>query len=462
MKTILTIDDEPGVLQSYRMMLGDLYRVLPAENGLKALRLLDDHHVDLILLDLTMPEMNGMAFLKEIDRRGDCVPVVVVTASNSVRSAVDAMKAGAREYVIKPFEIDEIYMLVERILAQQSEQNELIALRQVGATGFDALVGDSTAFRRAVDMARQAAMVDSTVLITGESGTGKDMLARAIQSGGRRAAKAYVPLSCCAIPAQLFESELFGHERGAFTGATDRHLGKMQVADGGTLFLDEIGEMPLETQAKLLRAIQEGSFYPIGSTKVIEVDIRIICATNRVLPDEIRKGTFRQDLFYRVNVLPIEMPALRQRREDIPRLVAHFVAKHAPRVNSPMVTFHPKAMGMLLSYSWPGNVRELENMVERILVCNRGRDQIGPDCLRGMLPDLEPGEGSSGIEEFEGLPLEEAVSRLERHLILRALERSNSVQSRAADLLGTTRRILKYKMDQLQIDTEPDSKAESA
>ncbi|NIA14331.1 MAG: response regulator [Nitrospiraceae bacterium] len=461
MKTILAIDDEPSVRQSFRMMLEDRYRMLFAENGREGLAILDKHHVDLILLDLTMPYVSGMDFLAEMERRGEDVPVIVVTASNSVTSAVAAMKAGAYEYVIKPFEIDEVLLLVARTLAQHLEQNELTVLRQASASGFDALIGDSPTFLRAVQMARQAADVDSTVLITGESGTGKDMLARAIQSSGKRADHAYVALSCCAIPAQLFESELFGHGKGAFTGATERHLGKMQVADGGTLFLDEIGEMPLEAQPKLLRALQDGTFYPLGSTKSIEVDTRIICATNRNLPDEIRNGNFREDLFYRVNVLPIEMPPLRQRREDIPKLAAFFVAKHAPRVNSKIVTFEPGAMSMLMSYSWPGNVREMENTIERILVCNRDKAVITDECLLGILPNAAP-EKASGLTEFEGLPIEEAVNRLERHLIERALERSGHVQSRAADLLGTTRRILKYKMDQLDIDNGGAREAEIA
>jgi len=456
MKTILAIDDELGVRQSYRVMLADRYHVLPAENGKAGLSLLDENHVDLVLLDLSMPRMGGINFLENLRQRGDDVPVIVVTGSNTVQAAVAAMKAGAREYVVKPFDTDGLLLLVTRTLANQAEQNELSVLREATASGFEALIGDAPAFRAALDMARQAAEVDSTVLITGESGTGKDMVARAIHSGGKRANGAYVPLSCCAIPEQLFESELFGHERGAFTGAVERRMGKMQVADAGTLFLDEIGEMPLETQAKLLRALQDGCFYPLGSTKVIEVDVRILCATNRDLPEAIRNGTFREDLYYRVNVLPMEMPPLRRRREDVPKLVAHFAKKHGPRVNAQVERFDVETMAALLAYSWPGNVRELENTVERILVCHRSQRTISRDCLRGMLPGAAP-ETAAGLAEFEGLPVEDAVNRLEHHLITRALERSNGVQSRAAELLGTTRRILKYKMDQLGITTGRDT-----
>lgn len=451
MKTILVVDDEASVRQSYRLVLSDQYRVLLAENGKAGLANLDKHHVDLILLDLIMPEMTGIEFMDRLAARGDMTPVVVVTATNSVSSAVNAMKRGAREYVIKPFDIEELLLLVERVLSEQQEKRELQALREAGCPSTDALVGDSPAFVDALQMARQAMEVDSTVLITGESGTGKDMLARAVHFGGSRAKKAFVAISCCAIPSQLFESELFGHEKGAFTSASERRIGKMQVADHGTLFLDEIGEMPLEAQAKLLRVLQDGCFYSLGSNKLIEVDVRIVCATNRVLPEAVAKGAFRQDLFYRINVLPIEMPPLRRRREDIPRLVSHFIAKHGPRINSHVEGFDTEAMAMLLAYSWPGNVREMENTIERILVCHRDRVIITPDCLRGILTPVAPESGNS-LSEFEGLPIEEAVNRLERHLILRALERSNMVQSRAAEILGTTRRILKYKMDQLNIE----------
>ena len=450
MKTILAIDDEVSVRASYRMMLSGQYHVLVAENGRAALAAIEKNHVDLILLDLVMPDMDGIQFMDELARRGEDIPVVVVTATNCVNTAVASMKRGAREYVIKPFDVDEILILVERILAERHEKIELTALREAGLSGFEALIGDAPSFVQVLEMARQAMRVDSTVLISGESGTGKDLLARAIHSGSPRAKQAFVTISCCAIPQHLVESELFGHEKGAFTGATERRLGKLQVADHGTVFLDEIGEMPLEAQSKLLRVLQDNRFYPVGSTKVIEVDLRVICATNRHLPEAISKGLLREDLYYRVNVLPIEMPPLRKRREDIPKLTAHFVAKHAPRVNAKTVNLDPKAMSMLLAYPWPGNVRELENTIERILVCHRMKPVITDDCLRGILPSVPPQESAS-LTEFEGLPLEEAVSRLERYLIGRALERTNDVQSRAADLLGTTRRILKYKMDQLGI-----------
>ena len=459
MKTILAVDDEPSVRQSYRVMLSDRYRVLLAENARAALSALERNHVDLILLDIMMPDMDGLAFLEEMARRGEDVPVIVVTGTSSVDTAVAAMKRGAREYVIKPFDVDEVLLLVERTLNEQQGRIELNTLREAGAKGFDALIGDAPAFASALRMARQAAQVDSTVLITGESGTGKDLLARAIHSVGKRASQAFMPISCCAIPQALVESELFGHEKGSFTGAVERRVGKMQAADHGTLFLDEIGEMPVDAQSKLLRVLQDGCFYPVGGNKQIEVDIRVICATNRNLAEAAATGAFRRDLYYRINVLPIEMPPLRKRREDIPKLAAHFMAKHAPRVNAKAVSFDPQALAMLVAYEWPGNVRELENTIERVLVCNRTESTIGPMALRGILPAVIAEEASSRTD-FDGLPLEEAVARLERHLITRALDRSGNVQSRAAELLGTTRRILKYKMDQLGIETDAESNRE--
>jgi DNA-binding NtrC family response regulator len=283
------------------------------------------------------------------------------------------------------------------------------------------------------------------------------MIARAIHYGGQRTAKPFVPISCCAIPPQLVESELFGHEKGAFTGADEKRIGKMQVADGGTLFLDEIGEMPLDAQSKLLRVLQDSCFYAVGSSKVVEVDLRIICATNRNLPEAIQKGIFRSDLFYRVNVLQIEMPPLRQRREDIPALVEYFICKHAPRANARTTEFDPKALAHLASCPWPGNIRELENTIERILVHHGDKEIIHVEDVADLLPPA-PGEREvrSELSDLDGLPLEEATRRVERRLIIRALERSDYVQSKAADLLGTTRRILKYKMDQLDIPPIPE------
>jgi DNA-binding NtrC family response regulator len=457
MQTILAIDDEPSIRETYRLILADQYHVLVAPDGASALKTLEETHVDLIILDLTMPGMSGMDVLDELARREAALPVLVVTARKSVTTAVDAMKRGACDYIIKPFDVDEITLNVERALAEQRHRTQLNVLLEADARGFEFIIGNSPALASVLDLARKAMHVDSTVLVTGESGTGKDLLVHAIHSGGKRSKEALVPVSCCAIPDQLVESELFGHEKGSFTGATGKRIGKVQVADGGTLFLDEIGEMPLDAQSKLLRVLQEGHFYPVGSSKVIEVDVRFVCATNRNLQEAVKAGTFREDLFYRINVLPIELPPLRQRREDIPMLVEAFVARHAARANAQTESFSSEALAKMSAYSWPGNVRELENLVERILVIHSDERCIGAEHLRGLLPGQE-GEAMTGLSEFEGLAMEEATGRLERHLIERALERSGHVQSQAAELLGTTRRILKYKMDQLSIPTDGSAK----
>lgn len=455
MQTILAIDDEMSIRESYRMILSDAYRVYLAPDGATGLQILTEKHVDLILLDLTMPGMSGMDFLEHLDQRGEMVPVLIVTGSNTVDIAVKAMKKGAREFVIKPFDIDDLMTLVERTLEELREKRELSTLREQGSAGFEHIIGDAPTLLESLAKARQAMEVDSTVLITGETGTGKDVLARAIHFGGKRKADPFVPLSCCAIPANLVESELFGLTKGAFTGATESRVGKMQVADRGTLFLDEIGEMPIEAQSKLLRVLQEGTFYPVGGNREIEVDVRFICATNRPFDKAIEEGLFRQDLYYRINVLPITMPPLRKRREDIPKLIAHFVAKHGPRVNSRVQDFEARAMSRLMACQWPGNIRELENTVERILVCHSGERIIRAEYLNGIVAG-EGGVEVNGLEDFAGLPLQEATQRLERHLIKKALEQCNYVQSQAADALGTTRRILKYKMDQLGISDQED------
>jgi len=461
MQTILTIDDEHSVRESYRIILSDQYRLMVAENGHSGLEILDTKHVDLILLDLTMPGMSGLDFLDKLTERGETIPVIVVTGSNSVESAVKAMKHGAREFVIKPFDVDDLQHLVHRTMEELREKRELHILREEGFKGFENIIGDSPALMETLAKAHQAMQVDSTVLITGETGTGKDVMARAIHHGSRRKDKPFVAISCCAIPDSLVESELFGHVRGAFTGATENRIGKMQVADGGTLFLDEIGEMPLEAQAKLLRVLQDSTFYPVGGSKEIEVDIRFICATNRQFAQAISEGLFREDLYYRINVLPIFMPPLRKRREDLPKLVAHFVAKHGPRVNAKTRDIAPRAMAQLMAYPWPGNVRELENTIERILVCHRDQALLRPEHLEGMLPARPHDEQNAGFEDYEGLPLQEATNRLEKHLIRKALEDADGIQSQAAERLGTTRRILKYKMDQLGLNppAEPESMA---
>jgi DNA-binding NtrC family response regulator len=460
MSTILAIDDEESIRTSYRVILESEFDLALAANGDEGLEYLDKHHVDLILLDLTMPGKSGEEVLQILQERGNVTPVIVVTATNSITSAVQAIKHGAYDYIQKPFDVYDLVQNIHRALDDQRDRQELNTLREAEFKGFESIIGQSTAFGEAISKARQAMNVDSAVLITGESGTGKDLLARSIHSSGHRHKNAFVPLSCCAIPAQLVESELFGYEKGAFTGADKARIGKMKVADQGTIFLDEIGEMPIEAQAKLLRVLQDSCFYPVGSVKEVKVDIRVVCATNRDLPKAIEEGIFREDLYYRINVLNIEMPPLRKRREDIPLLVAHFMAKHAPRVNARTQNVSPKAMNLMATYNWPGNIRELENTVERLLVYHGQEHTIQDEHVKPLFTNSAAPAAKSDtsfLDNYEGLPLEEATRQIETHLITRALEQADYVQSRAAEVLGTTRRILKYKIDQLGIEADKEA-----
>lgn len=450
MKTILCVDDEPSVRQSIKLVFAGAYRVLLAESVAEAVRIARAQRVDLVLLDLTLPESSGLEVLREFNERGRMTPVVVVTATTCVATAVEAMKYGARDYIVKPFDVGQLRATADRLLAGPGAARELRVFEAERPNVFPGIVGEAAALIAPLAKARQAMRVDSTVLITGESGTGKDLLAQAIHRGSARAGKPFVPLSCCAMPEQLLESELFGHVRGAFTGALEEYAGKLKAANGGVLFLDEIGEMALDGQAKLLRVLQDGAFFPVGATKLERVDLRIICATNRDLKQAVEAGAFREDLYYRINVLPIEMPPLRGRREDIPKLAAHFLAKHAPRVRAAAEGVSPRAIARLVGYAWPGNVRELENVIERALVAHPGEKVLRTAHFEGVLDDGPPAD-LEDFAGFEGLSLAEATRNLERHLILRALREANGVQSRAAEILGTTRRILKYKMDQLEI-----------
>ncbi len=456
MQTILAIDDERSVRETFRIALSDQYAVITAEDGSAGLEALERAAVDLIILDHVMPKMDGLEFLRAMRDRGWQTPVIMVTALNSVNVAVDAMKLGARDYLIKPFDIEQLVLLIARVLAGERERSAARAVPESEPGGFEAFAGSSAALQEALDLAREAAAIDSTLLVTGESGSGKDLLARAIHTAGPRRDGPFVHVSCCALPSQLIESELFGHERGAFTGASERRIGKLQAASGGTAFLDEIGEMSLEAQTKLLHVLQENAFYPIGAAEPVHVDVRFICATNRDLEAAIAQGEFREDLYYRINVLPITMPPLRKRREDIGELVEHFTQKYAGKVNASGVRFGLGAVARLAAHNWPGNVRELENVVQRVLIRRRHKEVIDAEDLDTILPDGSQGRPEwSGVEELEGLPLEQATAQVEARLIRRALQRCGYVQSRAAELLGTTRRVLKYKMDQLDIPPAP-------
>jgi two-component system response regulator AtoC len=455
-RQVLVIDDEPGVRESLRMLLKHSYEVLTAVSGNEGLQLLSKQGVDVVLLDILMPGMDGLEVLEEIKQRNLPVQVVMLTATKTVKTAVTAMKLGAFDYVTKPFDIDELQVIVERAMESAALAREVQNLRaEVSARySFENIVGSSPKLQAVLRTVSMVAPLKTTVLITGESGTGKELIAKALHYHSPRAHKPMVTINCAAIPENLLESELFGHERGAFTDAYAKKPGQFEIADQGTIFLDEIGEMNPSTQAKILRVLEQGEFARIGGAQSIHVDVRVIAATNRDLHQGMREGNFRSDLYYRLNVVSVHLPALRERRDDIPMLVHHFLQLKSRQLGLTEKTFSSEALDLLMQYSWPGNVRELENLIERALVLSAGRVMTGED-----LPQyLHAGNGRTHPAQQSVLRgetrLSEAVDQFEQELIRTALSQAQNNQTRAAEILGTTRRILKYKMDKLGIAGE--------
>jgi DNA-binding NtrC family response regulator len=457
-KRVLAVDDELGVRESIRILLSTDYEVATVASGDAALEAIQRERPHLILLDIIMPGMDGMELLERIRATDPGLPVVILTATKTVRTAVAAMKLGAFDYLQKPFDVDELRLIVERATRSAELAAEVKRLRHelrsVGA--LRAIVGKSPQMQGVLRTIRTVAPLKTTVLITGESGTGKELVARALHSESPRADEPWVVLNCAAIPESLLESELFGHERGAFTDAHARKIGLFEQAHRGTIFLDEIGEMSINLQAKLLRVLEEERFTRVGGTSPLQVNVRVIAATNRNLERAIHEGRFRADLYYRLNVISIHLPTLRERGEDIPFLVNHFLESKGRDVGAQTKRLTREAMDRVMGYSWPGNVRELENAIERAVILSGDRTELdvadmsdrlrapaqdGP--LGGLITEVCTGRRSLG----------EATDIFERMLILRGLENANYNQTRAAELLGTTRRILKYKIDKLGIAT---------
>ena len=443
--TVLVVDDEPGVRALVRLVLEDECDVLEAADGLTAVETIRTRDVDLCLLDLRLPGMEGIEVLDRVKRLDPSLEVVLVSAVASVRIAVDAMKRGAHDYLTKPFTLDDLRVVVMRALERRALQREVRYLRDELARheGPDRLVGSSAVMQRLYDVIRQVSGTSVTVLITGESGTGKELVARAIHRQGGRRDRPFLPVNCGAISPELVESELFGHERGSFTGAHARKLGKFEIAHTGTLLLDEVATLRIDLQPKLLRALQAREIERVGGTQSIPVDVRVMAATNVDLRRAVTAGQFREDLYYRLNVVPITVPPLRDRREDIPALTAHFLAKHAARFGKPVTEIFPGALELLQRYDWPGNIRELENVVERAVALSReGSIQLGD------LPvDLALGPGM--VARKERLQFREARQEFERQLILRALDEAGGNQTVAARSLGLHRNTLLVKMAQL-------------
>ena len=457
-KRILIVDDEAAIRDSLKLLLKGDYDVDTAVDGEQALARLDDFDPDIVLLDVLMPNLGGMDTLKELrERRGD-TPVIMLTATNTVRTAVQAMKWGAVDYLSKPFDIEELTGLLTATLGEAKgavrDRQVVRSSLVVPAGDFGSMVGRSPTMSETFERVAQIAPRDATVLITGESGTGKELVARRIHDLSPRKNGPFVPINCAAIPETLIESELFGHEKGAFTSAVERRVGHFELADGGTLFLDEIGELSLPVQVKMLRFLQEQEFYRVGRSKPIKVNVRIIAATNKNLEELIAQKLFRQDLFYRINVVCLNLPPLRDRFEDIPLLVEHFVTKFKPAYGGKELRLDEEALKTLIEYDWPGNVRELENVVESLMALCPNEVVTANDLPR-KLKTVHQRETYKPAAGDDPMSFEDAERRFETEMIVKALRKTNYVQTRAAELLGISRRILKYKMDKLGISDAP-------
>jgi two-component system NtrC family response regulator len=445
-KTILIADDDESLRRVIEYNLSNKgYRVLLANNGNEALNIFKSEDVDIVITDIKMEKVDGLELLEEIKRLKSNALVIMITAHGSIETAVKAMKLGAYDYITKPFNRDELQIIVEKAQNLQSLMSENIRLRQELADRFSLgnIIGASSKMKRIYDMVARVAKSDSTVLLQGESGTGKELIARAIHFNSSRAKKPFITVNCSAIPENLMESELFGHVKGAFTGAVKNKVGKFEAAEGGTIFLDEIGDIRKDLQVKLLRVLQEKSIDKVGSTQDINVDVRVIAATNILLETAIEEGKFREDLFYRISVIPILLPPLRERKDDIPLLVQHFMAKHGGK-DCKMLS---EVLDILNRYDWPGNVRELENIIERAIVLKKEDNVINPEDIPDHIKIKQLRSQMSLEIPDEGVKLEE----VEKALIINALNKAGQNQTRAAELLNISRQTLIYRMQKYDI-----------
>lgn len=466
-KRVLLIDDEARVRTSLKMVLEPSYDILQAADAQEGLDVFRKEGPDLVLLDVILPGTDGLAVLQTLRSESKMVPVIMLTGTKSVKTAVDAMKLGAADYLSKPFDIDELRIVIDRALNSLELEREVKQLRSqvVQRYAFHNLIGKSSGMQEIYAKIEQVADSRTTVLITGESGTGKELVAKALHYNSSRRERPFIALNCAALPETLIESELFGHEKGSFTDATARRTGQFEMANTGTLFLDEIGDLSPVTQAKLLRVLQEREFTRIGGVQSIKVDVRIVAATNKNLDELVRKGQFREDLYYRINVISLYLPPLRDRGEDIALLGKHFLAKRVEEEKRPHIEFSKEALELLVRYPWPGNVRELENIVEQAFIWSNNAEHIVPEHLPAILKG-DVRSASLHDDTISGrLSLEKAVMEFEREIILDALKRTNYVQTHAANLLGISRRMLKYRMDSLGIsrtDRDPTSEPDPA
>ncbi len=452
MDTILIVDDEKNYLVVLESLLGpEGYEILTTADAHDALRSVTEADLDLVITDMKMPGMNGMEFLEECKRKKPDLPVIMMTAYGTIERAVEAMKKNAYDYITKPFQNEQLKLTVRKALDNYRliKENRLLNEALSDRFRYGNIIGKSKPMLKIYDIIQKVAQSKASVLITGPSGTGKELIAKAIHYGSPRKDRPFVSINCGALTETLLESELFGHEKGAFTGAVAMRKGRFELADGGTLFLDEVGEMSPSLQVKLLRVLQEMEFERVGGTKTIKVDVRVLSASNRNIKEDVTQGTFREDLFYRLNVIHIEAPPLCARVDDIPLLVKHFIEKYKEDDGGGRIELTPEAWKVIFRYSWPGNVRELENVIERAVVLNSG-GKIRPDDL----PDeLTGAEASLDVERFipPDVSLPKALEQIEERLIRRALAQCDNVQSHAAEKLGITKSLIQHKMKKYNI-----------
>ena len=438
MAKILVVDDEANMRTLLGMILRkEGHQVIFGENGLKGWEVFQKENPDVVIQDIRMPQMGGIELLKKIKEVSPQTPVVVITAYSDWENAVEAMRLGAFDYIKKPFDNQNIRDVVSRAVS-------FFQMEKGKKENFPAIIGNSESLRKVLQTVELVAPTDATVLIYGESGTGKELIARALHLNSPRANAPFLVINCGALTESLLESELFGYKKGAFTGAIADKKGYLELAEGGTLVLDEVSEMEFSIQVKFLRALEQREFIPLGGNKAVKTNVRFIACTNRDLEEEVKKGRFREDLYYRLNVIPIYLPPLRERREDIPLLVGHFIAKYSKRMNKPVQTISKEALEKLCAYDWPGNVRELENVIQRAVALARGQEieEVNLGSLRRELSfDLPP----------EGIDLERELEEIEKAYILKALERTEGNITKAAKLLGITFRSLRYKIQKFGI-----------
>ncbi len=458
MKTILVVDDEIGVRESLKAVFQDEYRTILADSAKAALSHLAKEKIDLIILDVIMPETSGLDLLKEVNTKYENIPVVMVSASTSTRPVVEAMRVGAQDYITKPFDVEELRHTVKRVIDESIMSRRIVSLEQDVKREFPTnnMIGESPAFKAAIQELETAAQTDATILILGESGTGKELAARMVHEMSERKDEPFVAVHCAALPESLMESELFGHEKGAFTNATSRKRGRFDLAGNGTLFFDELGEMSLAIQVKLLRVLQEREYMRVGGTDVIKTNARIVAATSKDLKAEIEKGNFRDDLYFRISVIPIVLPPVRERVGDVPLLIDYFMNEIKKNINAITNGFTEEAMNLLCNYSWPGNVRELRNIIERMLVLYGRKDRIPASALPQEFHKENNSNTNIPVDEnihFSAgkISLQDAVNNYERKIIENALQEADGVQTRAAEILGCTRRILRYRMEKLDL-----------